>query len=158
MNKKKQIAPFNKYEKKFNSNPVNVSTSCSLCHSTHDKLLDCLVFPLFSFNEKWTHVKDKNICFLCLTPRHQRSECTAPRCTLCDKYHHTMLHNPRRVSEYLSPLKPETPLKPEAPLNPEAPPYSSGTVSVRNNGHPRSPTRSYFTYRSHVTEKSNKKS
>ena len=52
---------------------------CYVCQGNHTKLIECTVFPKTSFNEKWGIVKFLIVCFICLLPGHQRTECTSPK-------------------------------------------------------------------------------
>ena len=92
-------------------------SKCYVCQGNHTKLIECTVFPIPSFNEKWTIVKFLNVCFICLLPGHQRNDCTAPR---CDRPQHTLLHNPRRLPGQTDQL-----------LNTDAAAYSTGAAGIR---------------------------
>ena len=93
-------------------------TTCCVCRGNHDGVVNCPLFPLIAFNEKWNVVKSLGVCFICLTPGHQRTECTALKCNICGGPHHNLLHNPRRG-----------PGDTNQPLNPNADPYASNNVS-----------------------------
>ena len=54
---------------------------------------------MIPFNEKWNVVKSEGVCFICLIPGHQCTECTAQKCGICAGPHHNLLHNPRRIPQ-----------------------------------------------------------
>ena len=88
-------------ETRLLSNPIggnteHVTARC-ICKNNHDGLGNCSLFPLIPFNEKWNVVKSEGVCFICLIPGHQRTECTAQKCGICAGPHHNLLHNPRRI-------------------------------------------------------------
>ena len=63
----------------------------------YDELFVCPLFPLISLNEKWDAVKSIGVCFICLGTGDQRTDCAAPKCDICWRPHHRLLHKPCRM-------------------------------------------------------------
>lgn len=81
-----------KYSKSFHATapPVKV---CILCNENHS-LCHCKQFTKMSITERNDYVKNKNLCFNCLSTGHSVVKCRlSMSCRICHRRHHTLLHN-----------------------------------------------------------------
>ena len=77
--------------------------SCILCNADH-LLFACTDFKALSVQERWTNVKQHRLFFNCLSKGHGSNSCPSKvRCRICNKLHHTMLHNETNNAECSSP-------------------------------------------------------
>lgn len=64
---------------------------CSLCNANHN-LSQCPVWLNMSVEKRFDEVKSRKLCINCLKPNHSVSNCKSPRCKVCNKSHHALLH------------------------------------------------------------------
>ncbi|XP_058840942.1 uncharacterized protein LOC131696416 [Topomyia yanbarensis] len=66
---------------------------CDFSNKNH-LTFKCPTFRNLSISQRFTLVKDKNICFNCLRVGHRSTECNCEKtCLKCKMKHHTMLHD-----------------------------------------------------------------
>lgn len=65
--------------------------SCIICREPH-KLYLCQKFNDMKVSERREIVANHKLCFNCMLPGHQASECRFSNCKKCDKKHNTKLH------------------------------------------------------------------
>jgi hypothetical protein len=71
-----------------------VQEQCTFCQNTNHCLEKCFKFRDKTPQEKEAFIKQKGICFGCLTPGHMSKTCKRRlQCKTCGKYHPTILHN-----------------------------------------------------------------
>nr|XP_022906253.1 uncharacterized protein LOC111418055 [Onthophagus taurus] len=76
--------------KSYNATPYNAS--CAMCNANH-YLSMCQQYLSKTPIQRSDFIKSKNLCFNCLGP-HLRKNCrNIKRCKLCNKNHHTSLHD-----------------------------------------------------------------
>ena len=81
-------------ERVANSPPMKQTTTrCGVCESYHETV-DCATFAKMDADTKVKKLKEKNLCFHCLHGGHEARTCPEPRpkCLVCHKPHHTVLH------------------------------------------------------------------
>lgn len=87
---------------------TNSLMRCEFCSESH-KLCFCKKFAKGSCEERREFVAKNNICFNCLGSNHTVYNCKkASTCKLCQKRHHSLLHQTeteRRVQDNLKPSK-----------------------------------------------------
>lgn len=65
---------------------------CSSCRGPH-LTFQCESFNSLTVSQRRQEVKKKNLCFNCLSDKHQEKNCTSKRgCRVCNRRHHSMLH------------------------------------------------------------------
>ncbi|XP_030381837.1 uncharacterized protein LOC115629498 [Scaptodrosophila lebanonensis] len=70
----------------------NTATNlCYSCSSSHH-LKMCPKFKSLSPLQRYYEVKKFGICLVCFSKRHQTKDCSAQRCSACNKPHHELLH------------------------------------------------------------------
>nr|XP_022911183.1 uncharacterized protein LOC111422213 [Onthophagus taurus] len=83
------------YNKNSNVKSLNASpfkSTCVLCQASH-YLSGCQQYLTKTPNQRSDFVVSKNLCFNCLGP-HLRKNCRiSKRCRICQKQHHTSLHD-----------------------------------------------------------------
>ena len=63
---------------------------CAFCGADHP-VTQC---SITSIEERWKIVKEKRLCFKCLSSKHQKRDCQSrTACRLCKKQHHSSLHD-----------------------------------------------------------------
>ena len=67
--------------------------NCIHCGNDHE-IQDCPLFRKGSVDERLQLLKEMELCFNCLLPRHYSNSCTRPGCSAdgCKKKHHALLH------------------------------------------------------------------
>ena len=71
-----------------------VQEQCTFCQNTNHHLEKCFKFRDKTAQEKEAFIKQKGICFGCLTPGHMSKACKKRlQCKTCGKHHPTILHN-----------------------------------------------------------------
>lgn len=87
----------------FNKNPTTrsfLSTQteirCRICSYNH-YMQYCPEFTKISLTERSETVKKKGLCYNCLRKNHLVSDCRASGCTVCNRRHHTMLHDQNKI-------------------------------------------------------------
>ena len=81
-------------EKLAKSPPMQQSTSrCGVCSSIHNTV-DCAALAKLDPDAKVKKLREKGLCFHCLSDGHEARQCGAPkpRCLICHRNHHTILH------------------------------------------------------------------
>ena len=76
------------------SPPMQQPTSrCGVCTSFHETV-DCAALAKLEPDAKVKKLKEKGLCFHCLSSGHEARQCTAqkPRCIICHRNHHSILH------------------------------------------------------------------
>ncbi|XP_028412945.1 uncharacterized protein LOC114535824 [Dendronephthya gigantea] len=97
---------------------------CALCTRSHS-LEFCQEFKKMSLNERKDFVMKKELCFGCFGPGHMSRRCQSrKKCTICDKAHPSLLHDPTKNTS-LEEISKQTPL--------ENGPISAKTDSTINN-------------------------
>ncbi|XP_067940172.1 uncharacterized protein [Watersipora subatra] len=72
---------------------------CVYCNMKNHSTAECGKFGRLSFNEQQTFMRDKQLCFSCLTDAHSYRQCEVPAiCKVCQGKHPTALHNMRTSS------------------------------------------------------------
>lgn len=87
---------FHAKEKPTPVNPVSTKVATCFCCKKNHRLIECDEFSKLSINEKWTIVKQNNLCFACLRKGHPLRFCHSKKlCPVekCDLYHHILLHS-----------------------------------------------------------------
>lgn len=71
-------------------NKVNL---CVCCNKQGHTTGFCSEFISLSYDSKISFIKSKKLCFNCLRPNHNTTECKNPsKCQQCNKKHHTLIH------------------------------------------------------------------
>ena len=85
-------------------------SSCAFCgFNTKHVIDDCRKFGALSLEERSEQCRRKGLCYRCLKSRHMKKECRSQiKCDLCNKLHHTLMHDPRRMTEQDGKLKGNT--------------------------------------------------
>lgn len=69
------------------------NNTCIYCNKQGHMAGFCTEFISLSHESKVNFIKSKKLCFNCLRPNHNTSECKNPsKCLQCNKKHHTTLH------------------------------------------------------------------
>lgn len=83
-----------------NNSKESAQLSCSLCSEAH-RLNACEKFRKMSVDERHKYVKDKHLCWNCLSSAHVSKQCTSKyKCRTCEKSHHSMLHLNKSVNQH----------------------------------------------------------
>ncbi|XP_058464118.1 uncharacterized protein LOC131438258 [Malaya genurostris] len=82
------------YSKQWQS---DITGECTLCHNNCSSLANCDTFKCLNYETKWSILKDRRLCKMCLH-RHggtcrQRKECGTDG---CQYMHHSFLHKPNK--------------------------------------------------------------
>lgn len=64
---------------------------CSWCNENH-YIQNCPVWLNMSVEQRFSEVKTRKLCVLCLKPNHLSSNCKASRCKICHSRHNSLLH------------------------------------------------------------------
>ncbi|CAH0730313.1 unnamed protein product, partial [Brenthis ino] len=77
-------------------------SQCPSCEQTH-ALPQCPKYKGLSLDERWELVKEKKLCFKCITKKHRRSNCKAKLCGVneCRSPHHPTLHREEKTPKPL---------------------------------------------------------
>ena len=66
---------------------------CHFCPDLKHPLYHCDKFNGMSVHQRGDHMRARKLCFNCLTPCHNSTDCRSPsRCRACGGKHHTMVH------------------------------------------------------------------
>ena len=68
----------------------NATYSCAVCDNNTHTTEICTRYRDMSVKDKYQALKDRRLCFACLSPQHRRDECTK-KCGKCGKGHHASL-------------------------------------------------------------------
>ncbi|KAI5725827.1 hypothetical protein M8J77_020771 [Diaphorina citri] len=78
------------------NSPVKAPSTylCPICQTSDHKLAHCSKFNKMDPSQRYSAVKDMNLCFACFSYSHSRNECRSNyRCRTCgSNNHHTLLH------------------------------------------------------------------
>ena len=66
--------------------------TCRACGQGQHGLAKCDRYRRMNVEERWEVVKRARLCYKCLGP-HLARDCQSKNCPLCNKHHHTSLHN-----------------------------------------------------------------
>lgn len=76
---------------------TSTGRNCTLCKDTSHPLYYCEEFKALTVAERTELVKQKRLCFNCLSHGHNTRECVSTyKCKTCGKPHHTLLHRQNR--------------------------------------------------------------
>lgn len=76
-------------------NNQSFSKKCPCCASYNHRISQCDKFKTLSIQQRFDFVRQKKLCRNCLSPQHVTESCASIKlCLLCNKKHHTLLHNP----------------------------------------------------------------
>ena len=88
------------HSRKIDYRKTATQVSCYYCSKPH-KISSCSQFCELSYDERYKFVRDKGLCFKCMTESHSvkdcksRGKCSVSGCT--GNFHHTLLHKPPSV-------------------------------------------------------------
>lgn len=85
----------------FSNNPhprVSLSVQCLFCGSSGHKIYKCSEFSSMSHSNKINFIKQQKLCFNCLASQHQIKDCQSKGCFVCNRKHHTLLHQDDLIS------------------------------------------------------------
>ncbi|XP_040162493.1 uncharacterized protein LOC120900048 isoform X2 [Anopheles arabiensis] len=134
-----KLDPSDKTSSQFRRKPVQKNTAaystvslgaaekCVFCRDVKHSPYKCVIFRNMAVNDRKDLVKNKKLCFNCLSLGHTVKDCPSGTCRICHKKHHTMLHeqsNAMPVQEVLQQQTiPECQPGPSTPAssNPETP-------------------------------------
>ncbi|XP_076660966.1 uncharacterized protein LOC143364562 [Halictus rubicundus] len=68
---------------------------CPICQDTHC-IWRCEKFHSLSVEKRTAAVRKAVLCSNCLRADHNQETCKRGACRICNKYHHTLLHQPKR--------------------------------------------------------------
>ncbi|XP_035773911.1 uncharacterized protein LOC118456893 [Anopheles albimanus] len=74
----------------------STKTNCSVCHKQHH-ITNCFQFKRKNLSEKLAIVRQRNLCYACLSAGHSSRDCRkASICGIgdCERRHHQLLHEP----------------------------------------------------------------
>ena len=78
------------------SKSETVAKECVYCNMKNHSTAECGKFGRLSFDEQQTFMRDKQLCFSCLTGGHSYKQCEQPAiCKICQGKHPTALHSMR---------------------------------------------------------------
>ncbi|TNN05851.1 Gag-Pol polyprotein, partial [Schistosoma japonicum] len=82
--KKGYNAKMNFYLQSEQYSSLAVQRKCSICPKDHD-IYRCPSLLSMTVGDRWSHVKSKGVCFVCLKQSHRASECkSTKRCNVED--------------------------------------------------------------------------
>ena len=87
------------HSRKIDYRKTATQVSCYYCSKPHK--ISCSQFCELSYDKRYKVVRDKGLCFKCMTESHSvkdckpREKCSVPGCT--GNFHHTLLHKPLSV-------------------------------------------------------------
>ena len=87
------------HSRKIDYRKTATQVSCYYCSKPHK--ISCSQFCELSYDQRYKFVRDKGLCFKCMTESHSvkdcksREKCSVPGCT--GNFHHTLLHKPLSV-------------------------------------------------------------
>lgn len=80
-----------------------VPSRCHLCPGERHPIYYCPKFKAMSMAERRSALASENACFNCLRKGHKASRCqSSHRCKICQKPHHTLLHQEQEKTPVLS--------------------------------------------------------
>ena len=106
------------------SNETNIHSSCVLCKDNH-RLMLCSKFNQMTVNQRHQFVREKRLCYNCLSHSHQNGNCPSKsKCKICQKPHHSMLHFDQSI-------KSQHTAAPVSDLSSEVPPFVPFNMSKK---------------------------
>ncbi|XP_037957049.1 uncharacterized protein LOC119686867 [Teleopsis dalmanni] len=99
-------------------NSSQEESRCLFCNAKEHVINSCSAFAALSVTERFNFIKSSSACINCLKKGHTVSRCKASRCRVCNRSHHTLLHQ-------YSTNTPQTGLS----YNPEQPIISRASVN-----------------------------
>ena len=84
----------------YGFNSVMEKLECPACHEEH-RPEDCSKLKDMTTQERRELVREKRLCFCCMIPGHYIRYCNSSlKCDICQRSHHTLLHDPEtRLSQ-----------------------------------------------------------
>ncbi|XP_051172885.1 uncharacterized protein LOC127289150 [Leptopilina boulardi] len=78
-----------------NENVDGEQKKCNFCNNNSHSTDACSGYKKMSVDDRWKWVREKGVCFGCLSSEHSIRKCTRGRCKRqgCRLRHHTSLHN-----------------------------------------------------------------
>jgi hypothetical protein len=74
-------------------NTISVDETCIFCGKQHQNIFKCEKFSdKTTLSERYQTVNQSKACHNCLKANHQKSTCKSGNCKICNKKHHTLLH------------------------------------------------------------------
>jgi hypothetical protein len=84
------------YVQSFIAQPYQSNITCSFCQNSH-QIYACDGFRNLTPGERFSFVKQKQLCMNCLSSRHSDEYCRSnQRCRICEVPHHSLLHADKR--------------------------------------------------------------
>ena len=75
------------------SMPYGYRYECNLCPGLKHPLYQCSLFNEMTIHQRGDYMRSRRICFNCLAPGHNSTDCRSPaRCRACGGKHHTLVH------------------------------------------------------------------
>lgn len=71
--------------------------NCLFCKTSNHTIYKCLKFKALPNPQKRQFVKDNKLCYNCLGTKHSVDQCSSRGCVVCNKSHHTLLHDTERA-------------------------------------------------------------
>ncbi|CAK9796123.1 hypothetical protein ANTPLA_LOCUS654 [Anthophora plagiata] len=81
---------------------------CPICHNEHG-IWRCEKFHALSASSRLTTVKKASLCSNCLRAKHNLDICKKGSCRICQKHHHTLLHQPGQPLDRTTSIPPTSP-------------------------------------------------
>ncbi|XP_046143494.1 uncharacterized protein LOC123988263 [Osmia bicornis bicornis] len=85
--------------------PANFS-KCPVCQEVH-AIWRCEKFHALSVEARTAIIRRTSLCPNCLRQDHNSETCKRMLCRICNKYHHTLLHQSRQLSNRAAPPPPK---------------------------------------------------
>ncbi|KAJ8929013.1 hypothetical protein NQ314_018324 [Rhamnusium bicolor] len=79
------------------SNKFAVKT-CEFCNNKNHSIYQCFKFKNLLSKEKEDYINKNSMCYNCLKKGHTIAQCRSDGCRICNKKHHTQLHQPEHKS------------------------------------------------------------
>ena len=73
-----------------NSNGNGAIRKCVFCDGTNHASMKCVRYQDVSVTDRYEMLKNVNVCFKCLSPKHHASKC-GHKCSLCKRFHHATI-------------------------------------------------------------------
>lgn len=85
------------------SKSTDFGVKCVYCENSSHLLSDCKKFIGISLQERYSFMKSKGLCYGCLKKGHMSMKCrNRLKCSLCGRFHPTILHDPTKSSVNMS--------------------------------------------------------
>ena len=73
-----------------NSNGNGAIRKCIFCNGTNHASIKCVRYQDVSVTDRYEMLKNANVCFKCLSPKHHASKCVH-KCSYCKGFHHVTI-------------------------------------------------------------------